>query len=221
MSENRVIVFDTETTGFSVDKGDRMVEFAGVVIEDGVITDESLQLYINPQRQMPKSSEKIHGLSTEFLSNYPVFSAQASKIKDFLLSADKIIAHNLNFDLNFLIGEFAFLGAGEADFLRSLKTEDTLLLARSKYSGMKNNLDDLCRRLNISLEDRKAHGALIDSILTAKVYLQLTRAKPVTLDIYNNEQLQEEPDAINGLDPNICISVSKRDLELDRNYFNS
>ena len=59
------IVLDTETTGLDYTK-ERMVEFAGVRLENGKVKDE-FQTLINPQQHIRKSSIAIHGITQEMV----------------------------------------------------------------------------------------------------------------------------------------------------------
>ena len=51
---------------------------------------------------------------------------------------------------------------------------DTLALAKTRFPGMPNSLDALCRRFAIDLSARTTHNALLDCRLLAEVYVELT-----------------------------------------------
>ena len=51
---------------------------------------------------------------------------------------------------------------------------DTLLLARNKHPGQRNNLDALCKRYGVDNTQRDLHGALLDAEILADVYLLMT-----------------------------------------------
>ena len=70
----REIVFDTETTGFKFSEGDRLVEIGCVELIDHFPTGKSFQAYLNPEREVPIESQRVHGLSNEFLSDKPLFA---------------------------------------------------------------------------------------------------------------------------------------------------
>src|SRR5690606_9791903 len=59
----------------------------------------------------------------------------------------------------------------------------TLIMARSRFPGVRNSLDSLCERFRISLEKRDKHGALIDAHLLAEVYLELNGGRERRLDL--------------------------------------
>ena len=71
----REIVFDTETTGFEPSDGHRIVEIGCVELMDHFPTGRTLQFYLNPERDVPIESQRVHGLSAEFLADKPLFAA--------------------------------------------------------------------------------------------------------------------------------------------------
>ena len=78
----REVVFDTETTGLSAANGDRLVEIGCVELVNRVETGRVFHVYINPERDMPPEAEAVHGLSSAFLKDKPVFEAIAEDILD-------------------------------------------------------------------------------------------------------------------------------------------
>ncbi|MEQ9334089.1 DNA polymerase III subunit epsilon [Thalassobaculum sp.] len=165
----REIVLDTETTGLDPATGDRIVEIGCLELINHVPTGRSLHHYINPERDMPLGAFEVHGLSTEFLSGYPVFAAVADEIVEFLGDAVLVI-HNAAFDMKFINAELRRLERPEIPMSQAL---DTVQLARRKYPGAQVSLDALCRRFEIDNGHRTLHGALLDADLLAAVYLEL------------------------------------------------
>lgn len=175
----REIVLDTETTGLDPLQGDRLVEVGCVELFNGIPTGQSFQRYINPEREMPEAAFAVHGLSTEFLKNNPVFAEIADDLLAFLGDA-RLVIHNAAFDLGFLNAELE--RAGKALVGRD-RVVDTLLLARRKHPGASNRLDDLCARYGIDLSRRTKHGALLDAEILAEVYIELTGARQAQLGL--------------------------------------
>lgn len=165
----REIVLDTETTGLDPDTGDRIVEIGCIELINHVPSGRTLHHYINPERDMPLGAFEVHGLSSEFLSGYPVFAALADEILEFLGDAVLVI-HNAAFDMRFINAELRRLARPEIPMARAL---DTVQLARRKYPGAQVSLDALCRRFEIDNGHRTLHGALLDADLLAAVYLEL------------------------------------------------
>ncbi len=166
----REIVLDTETTGLDIESGHRIIEIGCVELINRIPTGKVFHQYLNPERGVPYHSFKIHGISEEFLEDKPLFSDVALEFLDFI-SKDVLIIHNAEFDVKFLNMELGKLGAG---LISSDRVLDTLPLARKKFAGSPASLNALCKRFDISLEDRELHGALIDAQLLAKVYVELT-----------------------------------------------
>ncbi len=165
----REIALDTETTGFDPTTGDRIVEIGALELVNHVPTGRTYHQYINPERDMPEGAFKVHGLSTEFLSDKPVFAEIAEAFLDFAADS-KFVIHNAEFDMKFLNWEFGQLG--HPPFAPD-RAKDTLLIARRKYPGAPASLDALCKRFDIDNGARTLHGALLDSELLAEVYLEL------------------------------------------------
>ena len=165
----REIVLDTETTGFEPSEGHRIVEIGCVELKHHVPTGNNYQVYINPERDMPEDAEKVHGLSSEFLSDKPVFAAVADDFRSFVAD-DPVVIHNAAFDLKFLNYELRQL---DRQPILPEQSVDTLLIARRKYPGAPASLDALCKRFQIDATERTVHGALLDAELLAQVYLEL------------------------------------------------
>ncbi|GKY86445.1 DNA polymerase III subunit epsilon [Sinisalibacter aestuarii] len=165
----REIVLDTETTGFDPKTGDRMVEIGGVELINHMPTGRTYHQYINPKRDMPQSAFEVHGLSEEFLRDFPVFQDIARDFLDFIGDAALVI-HNAKFDVPFLNAELGWCNLPAIPMVRAI---DTLDIARKKFPGSPASLDALCRRFGIDNSHRTLHGALLDSEILAEVYLEL------------------------------------------------
>ncbi|MBJ3777811.1 DNA polymerase III subunit epsilon [Acuticoccus mangrovi] len=165
----REIVLDTETTGLDPLTGDRVVEIGAVEVLNAIPTGNVFHAYINPERDMPEGAFRVHGLSSEFLSDKPVFAAI---VDDFLafLGSDKLVAHNASFDVAFINNELQMCGKPPVP---PHQVVDTLSIARRKHGGP-NSLDALCARYGVDASRRTKHGALLDAELLAEVYLELS-----------------------------------------------
>ena len=174
----RIICFDLETTGFEYSHGDRVIEIGAVEILDGHITDKTFHEYVNPDgKVIPPSSYMVHKLSNEFLSDKPKFAAVAPRLMEFI-SDSQVVAHNgFDFDFPFINYELAQIGLPQIPRAQQL---DTIVIARNKVFGPKvYTLDSLAKWFGVSLVARAdAHGALIDTEILARVYLELENAAP-------------------------------------------
>lgn len=190
----REIIFDTETTGFDPQNGDRMVEIGCIEMIDRIETGQSFHCYYNPQRTMPKAAENVHGLSDVFLSDKKLFADGAAELLDFLGDA-KLVAHNAQFDFNFLNAELLLCGFREISRFRMI---DTLAIAKSKHPGAKLSLDALCSRYGIDRSHRVKHGALLDAELLSQLYIELTGGRQIGLGLAEDTKRQ---DAIASMRP--------------------
>src|SRR5690606_23486385 len=166
----REIVLDTETTGFEPSEGHRLVEIGCVELVNHLPTGRTFHEYFNPGRDVPADAVRIHGLTTEFLQDKPLFTEKVGDFLDFIGDATLVI-HNAEFDMKFINAELKWAGFPKP--LPMSRVVDTLLIARQKFPGQPANLDALCRRFKIDNSSRTFHGALLDSELLAEVYLEL------------------------------------------------
>jgi len=169
----RQVVLDTETTGLSWEKGNRVVEIGCIELLERRPTGRHFQRYLNPGREMEPGAQEVTGLTYEFLSDKPLFEHIVEEFLDFIRGAELII-HNASFDVGFLDSELARVGAQHGRLREHATVLDTLMLARERYPGQRNSLDALCKRLGVDNGHRKLHGALLDAELLAEVYLSMT-----------------------------------------------
>lgn len=178
----REIVLDTETTGLQAEGGDRLIEIGCVELLNRVPTGQEFHVYVNPERDVPAEASAVHGLTLEFLADKPVFS---KVVKDFLdfIADDHLVIHNAGFDVGFLNME---LRRVSAPLIKSDRVVDTLQLARRKHPGGPNTLDALCKRYGIDNSKRTKHGALLDSLLLAEVYIELLGERQASMELARN-----------------------------------
>ena len=182
----REVVLDTETTGLNPDKGDKLVEVGAIELINHIPTGKTFHSYLNPmiEGEMPSESFKVHGLSTDFLSNKPLFSEIIQKFVTFV-GESKLIIHNAKFDIGFINYEIQMLQNSNEDIYYSLPYKeisienvvDTLEVAKKLYPGKSVSLDSLCIKFGINNKRKGNHGALIDSEILSEVYLELLGGK--------------------------------------------
>lgn len=175
----REIILDTETTGLDPNGGHRMVEIGCVELMGGLRTGEIFHTYLNPGRDVPDEAFRVHGLSTAFLQDKPIFAEKIDAFLEFIADAQLVI-HNAAFDMKFINFEMGQLGFPAINSERIL---DTLLLARKKFPGSPASLDALCKRFAIDLSNREKHGALLDAELLADVYLELLGGRQAVMGL--------------------------------------
>jgi DNA polymerase III subunit epsilon len=175
----REIVLDTETTGLDPKNGDRLIEIGCVELFNRLPTGKDYHVFINPERDVPIEAQNVHGISTEFLKDKPLFAAVAGGFVDFI-GGDTLVIHNANFDIGFLNAELTRVKRQPISMVRVV---DTLAMARRKHPAGPNTLDALCKRYGIDNTKRVKHGALMDSLLLAEVYMELLGERQAALGL--------------------------------------
>lgn len=213
----REIVLDTETTGLSPKEGHRIVEIGALEMRNKVLTGEKFHFYINPERDMPESAYRIHGISSEFLRDKPLFSDIADDFLTFIKDATLVI-HNARFDINFINHEFSLLKIPPLNLSDAI---DTLPMARKKFPGAKANLDALCKRFKIDNTAREYHGALLDAELLAEVYVELTGGRQESFSMVSKDLSKvsdEDKKEIKVLGNGLVISPTKIEIEQHQKF---
>ncbi|OLS40263.1 ATP-dependent DNA helicase DinG [Bacillus sp. MRMR6] len=180
---NKFVVIDLETTGNNPKKGDKIIQFAAVVIENGMITERFSSL-LNPIRSIPPFIEELTGLSDEMVESSPLFEDIAPKVNSMLESA-YFVAHNVLFDLSFLQEEL--IQAGYDGFYGSVL--DTVEMARILFptaDGYK--LTDLAAMMNLNHD--RPHQADSDAEVTAELLLILLKKLSSLPNITTNQLFQ-------------------------------
>lgn len=174
----RRVVLDTETTG--LDRADRVIEIGCVEMLDRSFTGRRWHTFLKVDRPIHPEASKVHGIFNEDIECRPRFEDIAEDFLHFI-SGTELIAHNAPFDVGMLDREMERAGMQEG--IRDVATVvDTLKMARSKYPGKRNTLDALCKRYRIDTSSRTLHGALVDAVILADLYLEMTREQG-TLDL--------------------------------------
>ncbi|MCW6667322.1 exonuclease domain-containing protein [Aerococcaceae bacterium NML190938] len=170
MSLDKIAIVDIETTGPNSLDGDRIIQIAAVIVENGVITARHSML-INPEINIPPQIVQLTGITQEKVAKAPTFQQVVGlwyqRLKDCFF-----VAHNLAFDLTFLRNYFYEFGKYEFN----PEGFDTVKLAKiflPEATGF--NLTDLANYLRLPFEN--AHDALADAEITAYILHEIaTRA---------------------------------------------
>ena len=207
------IFIDTETTGLSYKDGHKIVEIACIETSDLIATGKTFHKFINPKRNVPDEAFKIHGFSTEFLSDKETFDQIADEFLEFV-RGKKIIIHNASFDLGFLNGELNSINKKE--LIEKRFVIDSLEIARNKYPGTSNSLDALCKKFNIDLSKRTKHNALLDCELLREVYINLLDVKEPK---FNLSSINLEKGAVKNNNYNKRIlKISNEEIKLHKDF---
>ncbi|MDR0994315.1 MAG: 3'-5' exonuclease [Verrucomicrobiota bacterium] len=153
-----VVIFDTETTGFSPAK-DRLVEIGAVKVRNGEVLGERTWL-INPKRYIPYYVQEVHNITSEMVKDQPTFAEVYPEFLDFI-NGCVLIAHNAPFDIRFIAAE------AERNNLPPPKNAvlDSLALFRNWYPELKSHrVSDLIDLFSIETDGLQAHRATDDSL---------------------------------------------------------
>ena len=182
----RHLILDSETTGLSPTDGHRIIELACLEMVNHITTGRTWHWYFNPQRDVPIEAQRVHGITTEFLRDKPLFSDAATDILE-LLDDSHLVAHNAPFDVGFLNAEFERCGLDA----NCAHVTDTLALARRKHPGGRHTLDALCKLYKIDRSARVKHGALVDCELLAEVFVGLIGGRQAALELASESDINE------------------------------
>jgi DNA polymerase-3 subunit epsilon len=202
---HRQIVLDTETTGLEPALGHRIIEIGAVEIVNRRVTDRHFHVYLNPERDIDEGALAVHGLTLSFLKDKPLFSTIVQEFLEFI-GGDELIIHNASFDLKFIHHELQRLKGAPSRIDVDRSVIDTLLLARQKHPGQRNNLDALCKRYSVDHSKRDLHGALLDARLLAYVYLAMTGGQSSLFDLMTQEKKLEP---VNVTKPLVAMDVNQ------------
>ena len=170
----RSVVLDTETTGMPVADGHRIIEIGCVELMGRRLTGRHFHVYLQPDREIDEGAIAVHGITNDFVKDKPRFKEIADEFFEFIKGAQLII-HNAAFDVGFINNEFALIKQdARADISEHCSILDTLMMARERHPGQRNNLDALCKRYGVDNSGRDLHGALLDAEILADVYLTMT-----------------------------------------------
>lgn len=161
-------VVDLETTGTSVNHGDRIIQVGCVLVQDGEIINH-FETKINPRVAVPRHITQLTGIKNNDVRNAPLFEDIAGTLYS-LLSGTIFVAHNVNFDFPFLNAELERAGYPSL----SIKAIDTVTLSQILIPTVKSyRLRDLTSSL--SIEHDHPHSAVSDAEATAHLLVDLMK----------------------------------------------
>ncbi|MCG8688417.1 MAG: hypothetical protein MI892_26345 [Desulfobacterales bacterium] len=178
-------VFDTETTGLNPDGGDEIISIGAVrVVNQRVVYQEFFEELVNPGRDIPIESYKIHGINYEMVKEREDIKAILPRFKTFA-GKTVLLGHNIAFDMKMLKVKENYTGI---QFNNPVL--DTLLLSAILHPvHEQHDMENIARRLGVNILGR--HTALGDAITTAEIYLKL-------LPILNSNGILTLKDAISA-----------------------
>lgn len=189
VEETRFVVIDTETTGFQAYSEDEIVSIAMLELNGLEKTGKEFKTLINPERSIPETSTKIHGIRDVDVADAPKLSDKLPEIMAFISSA-VLVGHHVNFDIRFINKRLQKLAGC------SLQNPwvDTMLLYLELSGKMGHYcLEDVAQAASVEIKER--HTAYGDALATLEIFLKFTQqsvkaSEPVSRLIamqYNNE----------------------------------
>lgn len=209
---SRVIILDTETTGLEPKQGHRIIEVGCVELINRRFTGNNFHFYLNPQRDIDEGAVAVHGLTSEFLADKPLYEDIAEELHTYLKGAEVVI-HNAPFDVGFINNEYLLMGSAYVDMSTWCEVTDTLVMARKMFPGQRNSLDALCKRYEIDNSQRQLHGALLDAEILADVYLMMTGGQNSLFADDVNENTVFEPAFLSSNKPPLTV-ITANDEEM-------
>lgn len=172
-------VVDLETTGTSINHGDRIIQIGCVLVQDGEIINH-FETKVNPRERIPRSVVQLTGIRDQDVKKAPLFEDVAGIVYS-LLTGTIFVAHNVNFDFPFLNSELERAGYPPLP----IQAIDTVILSQILLPTAKSfRLRDLTSSLRI--EHDHPHSAVSDAEATAHLLLDLLnkvkKLPTVTLD---------------------------------------
>ena len=216
MSEDRIVILDTETTGLEIKDNNRIIEIACLEIISGELTDRKFHSLLNPGRDIEPAASEIHGKTLDDLLDEPKFEDIADQLIEFIRDS-RLVMHNASFDVAFLNHELSLMNAPYA-VEELCEVVDSLALARKKHPRKLNDLDALAKRYEIAESKRQVHAAMNDVELLAEIYLHLTyEEKTLLFEMDEQPKLKDSlVYRINPLSRNNVVVVRATEEELDR-----
>lgn len=161
-------VVDLETTGTSINHGDRIIQIGCVLVQDGEIINH-FETKVNPRTRIPRSVVQLTGIHDQDVRSAPLFDDVAATVYS-LLSNTVFVAHNVNFDFPFLNAELEWAGYPSLP----IKAIDTVTLSQILLPTAKSyRLRDLTSSLRI--EHDHPHSAVSDAEATAHLLVDLLK----------------------------------------------
>jgi DNA polymerase-3 subunit epsilon len=160
-------VFDMETTGLNPAEGDEILSIGAFrIVNCRLLREERFEQLVDPQRSIPWTSVKIHGIHPEMLIGQPFIEKVLPQFHHFVEDTI-LVAHNAAFDMRFLQLKEAKTGLKFTN-----PVLDTLLLSAVVHPSHENHdLEAISQRLGVRILGR--HTALGDASATGEIFLKM------------------------------------------------
>lgn len=159
-------VFDTETSGLNPGE-DTIIQIGAIrILNRRLLTQETFNRLINPERPLSAQNTAIHGITDAQLVGCPTIANVLPAFHRFC-GDTALIGHNAAFDLQFLKAQEARCGLAF-----SQPVLDTLLLSAVIHPDqISHSLEAIAERLGVAVGER--HNALADARMTGEIFLKM------------------------------------------------
>ena len=211
IAETEFVIFDTETTGLNVKRGDRIVSISAVRLKEGRIDlSDALHEIINPDRDIPSASAVIHEILPRMVNGKPTIE---KVLPDFIryIGASVLVAHHEWLDISFLNREMCRLyGIPIQNIVVDTAVLDHALLAKktpaSIIATMKidSTLGAVAERYHVAIEG--LHSSFWDALATAQIFQQMIKEvqRLGILCLKDFLKLAHTPPSLGFVKPEIC-----------------
>ncbi len=196
----RILVFDTETTGFinkkdpKLDAQPYIIQFAWILgkLEDWKYTElERKEIIIKPPISIPYGASQVHHIYDIDVKDAPNMSNQIDEIMTFLSQADVIIGHNIEYDEDMIKLELKRLEKlhlyAPDQVICTMKT--TVDFCALQWNGLRFKYPKLWELYKKLFGEYFvwAHDAMVDVEATLKCFLELEKQWVLTVDNKKSE----------------------------------
>ena len=184
---DRLVLFDTETTGLAYSR-DEIIEFAAVVVElvDGEprITREYDELVaLSPGGFVPPKIEQLTGISTQDLRERGLPKTRVCRdIAELMAGNTLLLAYNAHFDLSFLF--YLLLRDGDPAILKGKDKLDLLTVYKDRRP-YPHRLCSAIEAYGLSGKVVNSHRAVDDVVATVAVMEEMEKEKDDLLRYVN------------------------------------
>jgi len=180
IAETEFVVFDSETTGFNVKKGDRIVSISAVRLRNGRIDlSDVFHALVNPNRDIPSKTAVIHEILPRMVEGKPAIE---NVLPDFIhyVGSAVLVAHHAWLDMSFLNHEMIRLfGFPLQNVVVDTAILDQVLVVKKTPSSMRSTikinsrLSSLAERYHVSIEEN--HSSFGDALVTAQIFQNMIK----------------------------------------------
>ena len=181
---DRLVLFDTETTGLQFAR-DEIIEFAAVVVEKelGIVQEYDELVKLSPGGFVPPEIEKLTGITNADLREKGIAKTRLCRdIGEMIRGNTLLLAYNAHFDLSFLF--YLLLRDGDPAILKGKDKLDLLTVYKDRHSYPHK----LCNAIEIyHLQDRvvNSHRAVDDVIATVAVMEEMEKERDDLVNYVN------------------------------------